>query len=181
MRELWDELQPSSGPPMSISDDDWDKEQHPSLGQCTANLERMSLGADSDAPTCIKGNKKEAPVKRNVKRAKRTKRERVPGQTYKWVEKCYGVKKEVDNHLGLKKLKVTAIWATCILCRYKNLDAKAYGVKTKIANCPSYTRCVKHVQNMHLLHTLEEIDEAVAGPKAHWDNLEDRKARLRGV
>ena len=32
-----------------------------------------------------------------------------------------------------------------------------------------------------LLHTLEEIDEAVANLKAHWDNLEDRKARLCGV
>ena len=27
----------------------------------------------------------------------------------------------------------------------------------------------------------EEIDEAVANPKAHWDNLEDKKARERGV
>ena len=31
------------------------------------------------------------------------------------------------------------------------------------------------------MHTPEEIDEAVANPKAHWDNLEDRKARLHGV
>ena len=31
MRELWDELQPSPSPPIIISDDDWDKEQHPSL------------------------------------------------------------------------------------------------------------------------------------------------------
>ena len=31
------------------------------------------------------------------------------------------------------------------------------------------------------LHTLEEIDETVANPKAHWDNLEDKKARERGV
>ena len=37
--------------------------------------------------------------------------------------------------------------------------------------------CLEHA----LLHTPEEIDEAVANPKAHWDNLEDRKARLRGV
>ena len=66
MRKLWDELQPSPGPPMSISDDNCDKEQHPSLGQCMANLERMSLGADGDAPACIEANKKEALAKRNV-------------------------------------------------------------------------------------------------------------------
>ena len=63
----------------------------------------------------------------------------------------------------------------------KPADARAYGVKTKITNCPSWTGCVKHVQNTHFLHTPLEIDEAVANPKAHWDNLEDRKARLRGV
>ena len=73
MRELWDELQPSPGAPMSIFDDDRDKERHPSLGRCIANLERMSLGADGDALACIEANKKEAPAKRNVKGAKRTK------------------------------------------------------------------------------------------------------------
>ena len=87
---------------MSISDDDCNKEQHPSLGQCTANLERMSSGADSDAPACIEANKKETLVKRNVKLAKRTKRERVLGQTYKWVEKCYDMNKVVDKRLGLR-------------------------------------------------------------------------------
>ena len=109
--------QPSLGPPMSISDDDCDKEQHPSLGRCTTNLERMPLCADGDAPACIEARKKEAPVKRNVKCAKCTKRERVLGQTYKWVEKCSDVNKVVNKRLGLKKLKVIAIWATCILCR----------------------------------------------------------------
>ena len=105
----------------------------------------MFLGANGDAPACIEANKKETPAKRNVKRAKRIKRERVPGQTYKWVEKCYDVNKVVDKRPGLKKSKVIAIWATCILCRYKNLDARAYGVKTKITNCPLWTGCVKHV------------------------------------
>ena len=130
---------------MSISDDDCDKEQHPSLGPCTANLERTSVGANGDAPACIEAKKKEALAKRNVKRAKRTKRERVPGQTYKWVEKCYDVNKVLDKRLGLKKLKVIAIWATCILCKYKSPDTRAYDVKTKKTNCPSWTRCVKHV------------------------------------
>ena len=40
---------------------------------------------------------------------------------------------------------------------------------------------MKHVENRHCLHTPEETDEALADPKAHWDNLEDRKARERGV
>ena len=35
--------------------------------------------------------------------------------------------------------------------------------------------------NTHFLHTPEEIEEAFADPKAHWDNLEDKKARERGV
>ena len=131
---------------MSISDDDWDKEQQQSLGRCTTNLKRMSLGADSDALACIEANKKETPAKRNVKRAKRTKRERVPGQTYKWVEKCYDVKKVLDQRPRLKKRsKVVGIWATCKLCKYQNPDARAYDFKTKITNCPSWTACVKHV------------------------------------
>ena len=40
---------------------------------------------------------------------------------------------------------------------------------------------MKHVENTHCLHTSGEIDEAVADPKAHWDNLEDNKAREHGV
>ena len=82
MRELWDELQPSPGSPISIYDDDWDKEQDPSLGLCTTHLERISLGANGDACACIEANKKEALAKRYVKRGKCTKRERVLGQTY---------------------------------------------------------------------------------------------------
>ena len=58
---------------------------------------------------------------------------------------------------------------------------KALGVKTKTTHCPSWIGCVKHVENMHCLHTPEEIDEALADPKVHWDNLEDKKARERGV
>ena len=40
---------------------------------------------------------------------------------------------------------------------------------------------MKHVENTHCLHTPEEIDEANVDPKAHWDNLEDKKVRERGV
>ena len=74
-----------------------------------------------------------------------------------------------------------AIWATCQLCKYNNPDFKAFGVKTKISNCASWSGCVKHVENVHYLHDPKDMEEALANPKAHWDDLEDRKARLRGV
>ena len=182
MCEPWDDLPPSPGSPISITDDDCDKEQDLSLGPCTANLERISLDADGDACACIEANNKEAPVKRIVKCARPTRKERVPGRTYRWVETCFHKKEVPDVRAGLKKhLKPIAIWATCKLCLYKNPKAKAYGVKTKITHCPLWTGCVKHVENTHCLHTLEEIDEAVASPKAHWDNLEDKMVEERGV
>ena len=37
------------------------------------------------------------------------------------------------------------------------------------------------MEDTHCLHTPKEIDEALADPKAHWDNLEDKKAREGGV
>ena len=58
---------------------------------------------------------------------------------------CYDINKVVDKRPGLKKPKVIRIWATCILCKYKNLDARVYGVKTKITNYTLWTGCVKHV------------------------------------
>ena len=76
MRELWDDLQPSPGSPIT-TDDNCDKEQNTSLGPCAARLERISLGADGDARASIEAKKKEAPAKRTVKRARRTKKERV--------------------------------------------------------------------------------------------------------
>ena len=51
----------------------------------------------------------------------------------------------------------------------------------QLANCALWSRCVKHVENMHYLHDPKDVEEALANPKAHWDNLEDRKARLWGV
>ena len=77
MRELWNDLQPSPGSPISISNDECDKEQDPSLGLCTAHMERISLGADGDARACIEANKKEALAKRTMKHARHTKKERV--------------------------------------------------------------------------------------------------------
>ena len=83
MRDPWDDVQPSPRSPITVTDDDCDKAQDPSLGPCTARLERISLGADNDARGSIEAKKKEASAKRIAKRARRTRKERVPGQTYR--------------------------------------------------------------------------------------------------
>ena len=64
MRNPWDAIQLSPRSPITITDDDCDMEQDPLLGLCTAHLERISLGADSDARASIKAKKKEALAKR---------------------------------------------------------------------------------------------------------------------
>ena len=182
MRNLWDDVQPCPRSPISITDDVCDKEQDPSLGPCTARLERISLGADGDARGSIEAKKKEAPAKRTVKRARRARKERVPGRTCRWVENCFHTKEVPDPRAELKKhLKPIGIWATCKSCLHKNPNIKPLGVKTKTTHCPSWTGCVKHVENTRRLHSPEEIDEALADPKAHWDNLEDKKAREWGL
>ena len=62
------------GPALSssnkISTNDWDEEQHTTLGMCAASLKKMSLGPDCDALACVdaKNVKKELATKRNVKR-----------------------------------------------------------------------------------------------------------------
>ena len=66
MRAPWDDVQPSPRSPISITDNDCDKEQDPSLGPCTTRLERISLGADGDARGSIEAKKKEAPMKRTM-------------------------------------------------------------------------------------------------------------------
>ena len=104
MRDLWDDIQPSFGSPISITNDDCDKEQDPLLGPCTARLERISLGADGDARSSIEAKKKESPAKRTVKRARRTRKERVPGRTYRWVENCFHVKEVPDPRVGQRSI-----------------------------------------------------------------------------
>ena len=103
MRNPWDDVQPSPGSPISITNDDCDKEQDPSLGPCTARLERISLGADGDARASIEAKKKEAPAKRTVKRARRTRKEHVPGRTYRWVENCFHKMEVLDLRAGHKE------------------------------------------------------------------------------
>ena len=110
------------------------------LGMCAANLKRISLGPDCDAPACIdaKNVKKELAAKRNVKRPKRTTGECGPDQTYKWVVPCYDVNKVSKPRPGYEKDQVLTIWATCKLCKYKNPDFKAFSAKAKISNCASW-------------------------------------------
>ena len=54
-------------------------------------------------------------------------------------------------------------------------------MKSKIPNYASWSGYVKHVENVHYLHDPKGVEEALTNLKAHWDDLEDRKARLRGV
>ena len=82
--------------PITVSDDECDKEQDPSLGPCIAHLERISLGADGNARGHIETKKKEAPAKRIVKHAGCTRKERAPGRTYRWVENCLETKPSLD-------------------------------------------------------------------------------------
>ena len=94
---------------------------------------------------------------------------------------CYYIDKVSKPRPGYKKDQVVTIWATCKLCKFKNSDFKAFGVKTKLSNCASWFGYVKHVENVHYLHDPKDVEKALAKPKAHWDDLKDRKARLGGV
>ena len=76
---------------------------------------------------------------------------------------------------------VVAIWATCRLCKFKSTNCGAYGVKRKPGNCPPWTGCIKHMENIHYLLDWKDLEEALADPKAHWDSLEESKARKRGI
>ena len=171
---------PTPSPSNRISTNNWDEEQHTTLGMCATSLNRMSLGPDHDAVACVdaKNMKKKPIAKRNIKCRKHTTRERGPVQTYKWVLPCYDVNEVSKSRPGYKRDQVLAICATSKLCKYKNPDFKAFGVKTKISNCASWSRCVKHVENVHYLHDPKDVEEALANSKAHWNDLEDSKARL---
>ena len=37
------------------------------------------------------------------------------------------------------------------------------------------------MENIHYLLDQKDLEEALAGPKAHWDSLEESKARKRGI
>ena len=54
-------------------------------------------------------------------------------------------------------------------------------MKTKPNNCPLWTGCIKHVENIHYLLDRKDLKEALVDPKANWDSLEKNKARKRGI
>ena len=62
---------------------------------------------------------------------------------------------------------VVAILATCRLCKFKSPDCRVYGMKIKPGNCPSWTGCIKHVENIHYLLNRQDLEEALVDPKAH--------------
>ena len=75
---VFDDEGPTLGPSIRISTNDWDEEQHTTLGMCATSLKGMSLGLDHDTLACVdaKNVKKEPIAKRNVKRQKFTSRDR---------------------------------------------------------------------------------------------------------
>ena len=53
--------------------------------------------------------------------------------------------------------------------------------ETKPGNCPSWTACFKHIENIHCFLDPKDSEEALVDPKAHWYSLEESKARKRGI
>ena len=82
---------------------------------------------------------------------------------------CFDLNEVSKPHIGYKKPKVVTIWATCILCKYKTRISKRL-CEDKITNCPSWSGCVEHVQNLHYLHDKKDWEETLTNPKAHWDD-----------
>ena len=109
MRDPWDDVQPSPRSPITITDNDCDKGQDPSLGPCTARLERISLAADGYTCGFTEAKKKEALPKRIVKCARRTRKESVLGRSYTWVENCFHTKEVPDLYAGLKEHTIANI------------------------------------------------------------------------
>ena len=126
---------------------------------------------DGDGVGCNGGT-----PRRNPKRRKAGIKE-----NYRWVLPCFDIKNVEMPYKTTGKPILVAIWATCKLCKFKSPGCRAYGLKTKPGNCPSWTGCVKHVENIHYLLDSKDLEEDLADPRAHWDSLEESKARKRGL
>ena len=61
-----DDEGPAPGPSNRISINDWDEEQHTTLGMCVDNLKRMSLCPNHGTPACVDS--------KNIKKALAAKR-----------------------------------------------------------------------------------------------------------
>ena len=155
---------------------------YPSQWHCTSGrneqgpAHRCEHEEDVQEIQSIDGNgvdRDSKPLKRNPKRQKAASKEH-----YRRVLPCFHVKKDEMPYKRTNKPKVVAIWATCKLelCKFKSPGCRVYGLKTKPSNCPSWSRCVKHVENIHYLLDTKDLEEALANQKAHWNNL--RKVRL---
>ena len=104
------------------------------------------------------------PPKRNPKHWKAGIKE-----NYSWVHLCFTIKDDNVTYKVTGKPIVVAIWATCKLCKFKSPDCRAYSVKTKPNNFPSWTGYIKHVENIHFLLDQKDLEESVVDPKAHCD------------
>ena len=157
----------------------------------TAHDTACGQEADRAPPTCAKLNKMckkfsrsmatgsgvtGAPPKRNPKRRRVSIKE-----NYNWVHPCLIIKDDNVTYKTTCKQIVLAIWATCRLRKFKSPDCRAYGVKTKPDNCPSWARCIKHVECIHYSLDKKDLEEVLIDPKAHWDSLEESKARKHGM
>ena len=118
----------------------------------------------------------EPPPKRNPKHQKETIKEH-----YIWVLPCFDVIEDVMHYERIGMPKVAATWATCKICKFKSPGCREYGMKTKPYNCASWSGCVKHAQNIHYLEDPNDVEEVLADPKAHWDSLEESKARKHAI
>ena len=100
---------------------------------------------------------------------------------YRWDLSCFDVQKDTVRFGRTNKPKLTAVWTTCKLCRFKSLGCRSYGVKTKVGNSPSWSGRVKHVENIHYLLYPKDLKESLAHPKANWDSLEEIKVRKSAI
>ena len=102
-------------------------------------------------------------------------------EKYNWVHPCFIITNDKVTYKTTGKQIVVAILATCRLCKFKLLDCRAFGAKTKPSNYPSWTGCIKNVENIHYLLDQKDLEETLADSKAHWDYLEESKARKCGI
>ena len=63
----------------------------------------------------------------------------------------------------------------------QNAGLQSIWYETKTSDCPSWSGLMKHVEDVYYLHNKKILRNTVANPKAHWDNLEERKARKHAI
>ena len=71
---------------------------HPLQPSCDAQDAAICWQVDQMGHT----SQQEAPTKRTMKHARRTKKQRVPGRTYRWVENCLEAKPSLDAQVSMR-------------------------------------------------------------------------------